>query len=69
MRRAQLVAEAVAVLCPHCGEAQPDANGSEMWTPESFLRKGGKTACVSCDKEMLITSSSVARFTALAEAK
>jgi len=69
MRKAQLVAEAVAVVCPFCGEAQPDGNGSEMWTPESFLRKSGKTACVACEKPFVIASGGTARFTALSETR
>lgn len=39
MKRAQLVAEAVAVLCPECGEAQPNREGSEMWTLEDFQKR------------------------------
>lgn len=39
IRRAQLVAEAVAVLCPHCGTPQPNPqDGSEQWTSENFKK-------------------------------
>jgi hypothetical protein len=61
MRIGHLVAEAVSVCCPFCGESQPDANGSEMWTIESFLRKSGETSCVSCDKRFKIVLSKKAR--------
>lgn len=36
-RVAQLVAEAVTVLCPECGEPQPNPeNGSHLWTLDHF---------------------------------
>lgn len=60
--RAQLLCEAVSVVCPFCGECQPDKNGSELWTSESFLHKQGKFACVSCDKVILISSEPKALF-------
>lgn len=44
MKRAQLVAEAVVVLCPECGEAQPNQDGSEMWTLEDFKRRDERLA-------------------------
>lgn len=62
-KRAQLIAEAVAVVCPSCGEPQPNKAGSQMWTPDDFrnlinpIRK-----CVSCDQELLISSDPKVQF-------
>lgn len=64
-RRAQLIAEAVSVCCPYCGEPQPSRNGSEMWTHEDFAVAAlvsGKKNCVSCDAPMLILGDSKAQF-------
>lgn len=67
-RRAQLVADAVNVCCPWCGEPQPNGNdGSEQWTSKDIgdtiegLRAGILT-CVSCDKAFLLTSDSKVQF-------
>jgi len=62
MRRAQLMAEAVACCCPWCGEPQPNKDGSEMWTREDFARKYGIHECVSCEKEFVIAPDSRASF-------
>lgn len=64
IRRAQLYAEAVTVLCPHCGCEQPNPDGSLMWTPEDFNKPGasGTKPCVSCDTKILITTCSRASF-------
>jgi hypothetical protein len=63
MRRAQLFAEAVSVLCPFCGEPQPSPGiGSEMWTRPDFDKKSGEFACVSCDERILITVDPKAQF-------
>lgn len=61
-RRAQLVAEAVAVLCPYCGEAQPAYGGSEFWTQEDFGKAHGIAECVSCEKRLLISTDSKVGF-------
>ena len=53
-RKALLIAESVAVLCPHCSEPQPDGTGSELWTPESFIHTTAKRACVSCDEPFIL---------------
>ncbi len=63
MRKCQLVAEVVAVLCPNCGETQPNRDGSEMWTAEDFKGNTLKQ-CVSCDKPILIAHESKVRFEA-----
>lgn len=56
MRRAQLVADAVAVLCPWCAEPQPNKeDGSEQWTAENFEKLQGRWKCVACDAQFLIT--------------
>jgi hypothetical protein len=65
MKRAQLVADAVAVLCPHCGEPQPNKNdGSEQWTVENFKNKRvkGTMACVSCDVRFVLTPDTKVMF-------
>lgn len=63
IRRAQLVAEAVVVLCPFCAEVQPAYGGSEFWTREDFARaKGPVRKCVSCEKRIHISSDSKVSF-------
>src|SRR5258706_11767239 len=55
LRLAQLLAEAVSVCCPHCGEPQPNKDGSEMWTREDFTEQSiGVRKCSSCDARILI---------------
>jgi hypothetical protein len=64
MRRAQLLAESVAVCCPSCGEAQPNRNdGSEQWLTEDFQRlTDTRATCVSCEAKFLIFSDSKVMF-------
>lgn len=62
LRRVQLVAVAVTVLCPHCGEPQPNKDGSEMWTLQDFIAGSRVDKCVSCDQRILITSDPKAQF-------
>lgn len=62
IKRAQLVAEAVCVLCPHCGEPQPSRNGSEMWTHEDFLGGATTRECVSCDGPMIVSPDPKVQF-------
>jgi len=62
LRRCQLLAEAVSVCCPFCGDAQPNKDGSEMWTRGDFEYKTGVRACVSCDREVLIDYDPKASF-------
>lgn len=62
-RRAQLLAEAVAVLCPACSEPQPSPdNGSEFWTAEDFARGHGTRPCASCDQPLIIETDSKVSF-------
>jgi hypothetical protein len=62
-RVAQLVAEAVAVTCPYCGEPQPNKDGSEMWVKEDFtVDTEVPRKCVSCDETMRIFGGSNAKF-------
>ena len=65
-RRAQLIAEAVAVCCPFCGEPQPNHFGSEMWTPQDFARSAsvGMRECVSCEARILIAHDPRVQFPA-----
>lgn len=52
LRKAQLVAEAVTVLCPYCSADQPSPrNGSLFWTPEDFKAEKTRATCCSCDEE------------------
>jgi len=64
MRRAQLVADAVSVLCPSCGEPQPNKwDGSEQWTADNFTAlTNPRLVCVACDQPMLVTSDSKVAF-------
>ncbi len=51
LRSAAIVAETVAVLCPHCGAEQPSPyNGGDCWTPAEVRKAAGPRACVSCDE-------------------
>lgn len=62
-RRAQLVADAVAVLCPYCAEAQPNReDGSEQWTAENFKRLPALWKCVSCGAQFIVASESKVMF-------
>lgn len=66
IRRAQLLAEAVTVCCPYCGEPQPNRDGSEMWTREDFQRLATagqeRKVCTSCDETMHVGADSRAQF-------
>lgn len=63
IKRAQLVADAVAVLCPHCAEPQPNKeDGSEQWTAENFAKIQGRWKCVACDEQFLIAVESKVMF-------
>lgn len=63
VKRATLVADAVAVLCPSCGEPQPNkVDGSEQWTIQEFKSLQGSWKCVSCDVRFLITPESKVQF-------
>jgi len=53
-RTAIIVAVALGVNCPHCGEPQPCPTGSEMWEPREVKEEQGERACVSCDKKFRI---------------
>jgi len=63
MKRAQLVADAVAVLCPECGEPQPNrTDGSEQWTVEDFKRASGALKCVACDVRFIAGPDTKVQF-------
>lgn len=54
-RSAQIVAEVLNVLCPHCGEPQPNPdNGADGWSPEEVRTAEGLRTCVSCDEGFMI---------------
>jgi hypothetical protein len=72
-RRAQLVADAVAVLCPWCAEPQPNPDdGSEQWMIDDFREdatdsegvrlKSHKRTCTSCDGLMLVDADMKVMF-------
>lgn len=55
-----LEAEQVKVLCPHCGEEQPNPwTGDSNWLPWQVRSRakqadGGKTVCTACDEPVWI---------------
>lgn len=54
---AHLVVETVNVLCPACGEPQPDPdNASHMWLPQQVQKYAGRRACVACGASMRLVS-------------
>lgn len=63
MKRGQLVADVVAVLCPCCGEPQPNKDdGSEQWEQGHFMKLQGSWKCVACDARFLVTSDTKVQF-------
>lgn len=61
-RRAQLIAESVAVCCQACGEPQPNSTGSEMWTAEDFMHSEATRECAACDTPLIIAMDPKAQF-------
>ncbi len=60
---AQLVAESVNVLCPECGEPQPDPEGgSHLWLPAQVEGAQGHHLCVACDAHFVITTRRTVQF-------
>ena len=56
-RFATIVASTVEVLCPHCGEPQPNPdNGADSWLPEEVFANEGQRTCDSCDNEFRIVA-------------
>ncbi len=71
MKRARLIADAVAVLCPLCGEPQPTFAGSEQWLLEDFAKahtrkhhqvSGPTMTCVSCDGRFILAPDAKVMF-------
>lgn len=63
MKIAQLIAEAVSVICPACGECLSNKRGSEMWVPEDFDNLDGNVQkCSSCDVNLFISHSNKVQF-------
>lgn len=64
IRHAQYAAYAVAVLCPYCGEPQPNQSGSEMWDESDFkyTPQGGifpdTMKCASCETRFSVAMPS-----------
>lgn len=59
MKPALLVAETLAILCPHCNEPQPAPdNGSDAWMPAQVKAAEGKRTCVSCDEPFRLSAQS-----------
>jgi len=58
------VADAVAVLCPECGEPQPNReDGSEQWTVQNFKQRvSGTMKCVACYVRFLLTPDTKVQF-------
>ncbi len=67
-KRAKLVADAVSILCPSCGEPQPNGNdGSEQWTQTDVRReleglRNGILKCASCAQAFRIVPSARVLF-------
>jgi len=61
VKRAQLFAESVSVVCPECGADQPNPDGSMMWLPGDF-QPPAQRRCVSCDVKLLVTSETKVQF-------
>lgn len=61
-RVAQLVAEAVAVLCPYCGEPQANKDGSQLWLKFEVKDADSTVVCQSCDAEMYVFNSKKVKF-------
>jgi predicted RNA-binding Zn-ribbon protein involved in translation (DUF1610 family) len=62
-KRSQLVADAVVVLCPYCGEPQPNRkDGSDQWTRMDFNGAPPTRKCASCDEEMILSCEAKVMF-------
>lgn len=64
MKRAQLIAEEVFVVCPSCGERQPNPDdGGELWVKAAFrYLTPDRYKCVSCDQTLMIATSPMVQF-------
>lgn len=56
MRKAKFEALTVNVVCPYCGEPQPNSTGSDMWDSQDVLESSQMRRCnaFACQKEMLV---------------
>jgi uncharacterized Zn-finger protein len=58
MRNAQITAAALEVLCPYCGEPQPDPErATHMWDHSQVVAQQGAKVCTSCDKTFRLVST------------
>ena len=59
---AQIVATAVEVHCPHCGEPLPNPlDGSYLWEPYQVAANQGARDCNACDEPFTVMSQSKAQ--------
>ena len=56
-RSARFIVDSFAVVCPHCGGAQPNQDGSEMWTPDDLRLLNGRRNCCDCDNPIMIDAA------------
>lgn len=57
MKLATIATESLLVLCPSCGEAQPNPdNGADNWTPEEVRSVSEHKTCVACDARFAVQS-------------
>lgn len=55
MRNAIVVAALLEVLCPHCGDPQPNpSNGAHLWLIDEVSGNQGKRTCVACDEPFIL---------------
>lgn len=62
VKKAQLIATSVAVLCPNCGAEQPSRDGSDIWIEEDFKALSGKRICVGCETTLIIGAEPKVQF-------
>ena len=63
LRPAQLMCEVVAVLCPYCGDPQPNpSDGSEQWERRHFVDANERKQCSACDEWMHVFMSRKVQF-------
>lgn len=63
VRTAVLVAAAVEVQCPECGEPQPNPDdGSFLWSHFLVAQAIGTRTCTACDQPLRVTTSNKVAF-------
>jgi DNA-directed RNA polymerase subunit RPC12/RpoP len=61
-KQAQVFAESLAVVCPYCGGAFTNNDGSEMWLPDELQELQGIAKCPECDAKVLIAMTNKAQI-------